>query len=400
MSLNMPNSRAINPKKQTLLLIPLVVLFSFGLDSYIPFIIDVKKDLNLTESTAQLSLSIYFFALAFGQIFIGLLSDYIGRKKTLYLSMFIFVLASLYCAFSTSGAELITGRFFQGLGACGLRVCAYAIIKDQYSGDQVASNLTTLYSAISISPMFAPLVGGLVGSMWHWQAIFLMLAILGLLCLSCITPLNETYQKQSKKSFIKHILDILNLFNDKYILFFGCVTAAGISVMFCFVSIIPYVILTEYALSNIFIYITFIVCGIGMLITGYVSKFFIKRFGRMKAMTLAFTLNLMVLATMFLLTLFNNLSIILFYITIVILLSSAVIINGCAIAIGVSSRKTLIGLAISIIGVLGYGLAAINGWLISLIGINMFSYSIIVGVFYLIIICLYLFLFGCKKIQT
>ncbi|MFT6835520.1 MAG: hypothetical protein ACJA0H_001560, partial [Francisellaceae bacterium] len=116
--------------------------------------------------------------------------------------------------------------------------------------------------------------------------------------------------------------------------------------------------------------------------------------------TLAFTLNLMVLATMFLLTLFNNLSIILFYITIVTLLSSAVIINGCAIAIGVSSRKTLIGLAISIIGVLGYGLAAINGWLISLIGINMFSYSIIVGVFYLIIICLYLFLFGCKKIQT
>ena len=377
-------------KKLVLTLIPMVVIFSFGMDSYIPFVVEIKDELGLSEATVQLSLSIYFLALAFGQIFIGLLSDYIGRKNTLYLSAAVFSLASLFCSLVTSGNALIMGRFVQGLGGCGLRVCAYAVVQDQFDAEKAAANLTVLYSAISLSPMLAPLFGGVVGNLWHWRMIFVMLAILGIILGLFIHNLEETARQVASSSIKKQLVDIITVFRDRNILFFGLVSAAGISVMFCFVSVLSYVVIDQYHLPHIFIYVTFLAAGVGMLTAGRISPVLLRQAGRQRVLMYSFCTNWLLLIMILLLNLFSLFPVAVFYLMLMPLLGISVIINGCAISLGIASRKTLAGLGISIIGVLGYGLASLNGWLLSLVHMDMFAYALVLSSFYTLIIMIYI----------
>lgn len=386
-----------NKRLNIFLLIPLVVTFSFGMDSYIPFIIVIKNQLNLSASIVQLSMSIYIFALAVGQIFIGLLSDYIGRKKALYLSTILFMASSVLCGFSTSGTQLIIGRFLQGIGACGLRACTYTMVKDCYDGDQASAYLTRLYSAVSLSPMVAPLIGGFVGGIWGWEAIFFMMVILGVALLGCIYPLPETYSKQTEKTLKQHFKDIGAVFRDKQILFYGCLSAAGITAMFCFVSSMSYIILLQYHLSQKYIYLTFVICGIGMFIVGMLSKKIISLLGSKRALYYSFGVSVFLLIVMSILSLLGDLNFSMYVLFSMLLISIAIILNGCSISMGVESRKTLIGLGISIIGVLGYGIAAISGWVLSLLPINTFSYGLVVGAYYLFMIVISLIAIKPKK---
>ena len=102
-------------KRHFMLLLPLVVVFSFGMDTYVPFIVEITGEFHASSQLIQLTLSIYLFALAAGQLIVGILADIYGRKAALIYSGVIFALSSILCVFSGSVETLIFFRFFAGL---------------------------------------------------------------------------------------------------------------------------------------------------------------------------------------------------------------------------------------------------------------------------------------------
>ncbi len=73
-----------------------------------------------TSFLAGVAVGGYALTQAVLQVPFGLLSDKIGRKKTLLIGLLIFAFGSVVCAFADNIYILLLGRFLQGAGAIGL----------------------------------------------------------------------------------------------------------------------------------------------------------------------------------------------------------------------------------------------------------------------------------------
>ena len=351
-----------------------------------PFIVEITGEFHTSSQLIQLTLSSYLFALAAGQLIVGILADIYGRKAVLIYSGVIFALSSILCVFAGSVETLIFFRFLQGLGACGLRSAAYAIVKDHYDGDEAASKLTMLYSAVSLSPIVAPLIGGLVGNLWGWRAVFVLLAILGVLCILCARRVNDVYQRPVKGAKLPFgFRDVFRVMTNAQVLVFALMSGAAISCMFSFVSSVSYIVLDTYTLPHAYIYISFCIVGVFMLCAGKLSGWTIFRFGRNKVFMVAFFGIIFLLCLLGMMNHYHWINYYTYIIFTSLILGLAVILNGCALGLGLDGRTQLVGLAIAVIGILGYGVAAFGGWLLSILGLTIENYVLILLIYFLLV---------------
>jgi Bcr/CflA subfamily drug resistance transporter len=137
------------------------------------------------KSMVEYSLTTYLLGLAIGQLFFGSLSDTFGRKKLLLIGFMLYVLASLLCAFSTTIYMFCFARFLQALGVSAASGIWQAIIVDTYPPGKKRDHVFSIViPSISLSPIFAPILGGYLTATMGWHAVFFLLASMGLVMLS------------------------------------------------------------------------------------------------------------------------------------------------------------------------------------------------------------------------
>jgi DHA1 family bicyclomycin/chloramphenicol resistance-like MFS transporter len=164
----------------------LTALSPFSIDMYLPAFPQIAADFKISVAQVALSLSSYFVGLAIGQVFYGPLLDRFGRKRPLYVGLIIYVLAAFGCLVSRSSEMLILFRFVQALGGCAASVAAMAMVRDFFPVQESSKVFSLLMLILGSSPLFAPTVGGFIATVWGWQAIFIMLALIGLLILAAV----------------------------------------------------------------------------------------------------------------------------------------------------------------------------------------------------------------------
>lgn len=171
-------------------------LSAFGplsMDMYLPGLPSLTRDFGASASTGQLTLTACMLGIAAGQLFIGPLSDALGRRRPLVAGLVGYILASLACAAAPSIWALIALRFVQGtLGGAGV-VIARAVVRDIFSGAEAARIFALLMAVMGVAPVFAPLVGGQALAITSWRGIFVILAAIGIpLLLATLAWLPET----------------------------------------------------------------------------------------------------------------------------------------------------------------------------------------------------------------
>lgn len=165
----------------------LIALGPMATDMYLPALPSLAKSLDTSSSNVQLTLSIYFFGFAIGQLIYGPLSDRFGRKPVLQVGLIIFVLSSAIASLATSIEALIVARVFQALGGCAGPVLGRAIVRDMFSGEEAGRVLSHVSSAMALAPAIAPIIGGFLTVAYGWQASFLFLMLYGLIALLVLT---------------------------------------------------------------------------------------------------------------------------------------------------------------------------------------------------------------------
>jgi ACDE family multidrug resistance protein len=109
---------------------------------------------------------------------IGMLSDKVGRKRTLIPSLLLFALAGAACAFARDFTVLLILRFFQGAGAAGLGSINYAIIGDLYTGRDRTVAMGCNSSVLSVGTASYPAIGGALATFgWFYPFILPLAAI-------------------------------------------------------------------------------------------------------------------------------------------------------------------------------------------------------------------------------
>lgn len=162
------------------LLAGLAALGTLATNIILPAFPQIGAELHVSERDLGLTLSSFFVAFAFGQLFVGPLSDCVGRKWLMLGGLATFVVGSALCAFSNMLEFMILGRVVQALGACATSVLARAIARDLFDGEALARALALTMIAMAAAPGFSPLIGTALVTLLGWRIIFAFVATFAL----------------------------------------------------------------------------------------------------------------------------------------------------------------------------------------------------------------------------
>ena len=144
----------------------------FATDFYLPALPQMTTDLSASASLVQLSLTACLLGMALGQFVIGPYSDVLGRKLPLTVSLLVFVVSTILCAYSPSVWLLVILRFIQGFSGAGGVVLSRAIVRDLYSGYEVTKFMAVLTLINGVITVLAPVAGGQLLKITDWRGSF------------------------------------------------------------------------------------------------------------------------------------------------------------------------------------------------------------------------------------
>jgi DHA1 family bicyclomycin/chloramphenicol resistance-like MFS transporter len=234
-------------KRRNLIVIVLGALTAIGpfsIDMYLPGFPAIARTLGTDIAHVGLTLTSYFIGISLGQLGYGPALDRFGRKRPVLLGLFIYIAAAVGCAFSPSISYLIAMRFFLAIGSCVGIVAASAMVRDLFSGKEVARALSMLMTVFGIAPIIAPTMGGYIVSTLGWRYIFGVLAVIGALVLIAVSSLIHDTRGPDRSLSLhpaKVLLGYLEVFRVPQFLIFATAAMAGTGGLFAYIAGSPFV---------------------------------------------------------------------------------------------------------------------------------------------------------------
>lgn len=159
------------------LMAAIMAMQALGIDAMLAALPEIGKALGVSdENRRQLIVAAYMFGFGTTQIVYGPMADRFGRKPILLLSMILFGVTSLVASFATSFSLLIVARVLQGMSAAAGRVIVVSVVRDRYSGRQMARVMSLTVIVFLLAPILAPSIGQLLLFVGPWRLIFDALA--------------------------------------------------------------------------------------------------------------------------------------------------------------------------------------------------------------------------------
>ncbi len=230
---------------ETIVILGALTAFApMSIDMYLPAFPALQAAFGTGPGPIQMTLAVFFASFACGQMLYGPLADRFGRKPPLYAGLLLFIAASIGCAVVTTVEAMFVLRFIQGLGACAGMVIARAMVSDLFAGRDAARVYSLLMLVMGAAPVLAPLIGGYVVVWSGWAAIFVVLALFGLLCLAAVFfRLPETHSPRQDRLPALGVVasDLRLLLADRH--FMGLVLTGAFSIggMFVYIAGSPFV---------------------------------------------------------------------------------------------------------------------------------------------------------------
>ena len=214
-STHAPQSRT-STGEFSLLVALMMSVVAISIDALLPALDAIRADIALSHpNQAQLVVSALFLGMALGQLICGPLSDATGRKKVLNGGIALFLVGTMVCYFASDINTLLLGRFIQGLGVAGPYVSAISIVRDKYSGNDMARIMSLVMMIFVMVPAIAPSLGQAVLWVGSWRDIFLLYIVYAVLIVLWIfCRLEETLPKahripMSKKGFAEGFKEVI-----------------------------------------------------------------------------------------------------------------------------------------------------------------------------------------------
>lgn len=374
----------------------LSIIQLFGIDMYIPSMPWIKENLHTSQMVVQLTIALYTLGAALSVLFSGPLSDKVGRKPVILLGLVGMLFGGLICLFAFDGPMLLMGRIIQGIGAGFCMSANRAVVTDIFSAKKLAIMGAYFGTIISVSPIFAPIIGGYLEHYFNWRANFIVLNICYIILL-ITTQLffNETiHTRHSDKLSIMFILKrYLELIVKPDFSVYAICGGLTLGVSIAYATAAPYIFEKTLHMSPIAFGWLGIFIGTGSILGKLTTPFLVKRY-KMQSVIIIGLLIILFSGIFFAIALgFNWLSIPLALAVIITTMFAQSYVAGNAFSLGITPYRHIGGAANALFASSQMGLAFMISGILSASSDHVPESNALAGMYIAIGgICLLLFL--------
>jgi DHA1 family bicyclomycin/chloramphenicol resistance-like MFS transporter len=254
---------------------------AIAIDAMLPAFPTIVGALNVGDPNhGQWIVTAYMTGLGVGQLFWGMLSDRFGRRPILLGGLTLYVIAALLCSLSGSFEGLLAWRFVHGLAAACVTVTR-SVVRDLYSGRQMARVMSLTFVVFLTVPILAPSLGQLILFVAPWRYIFVVFAVFAAMVAAWgFLRLPETLHPEYRMTLTrKHVLNAAKLvLGTRASIFYT------LAMMVMFGTIMAYVGMVAQIFSEVFhrpklMPSMFALCAIFMGMAAYLNSRIVERLG-------------------------------------------------------------------------------------------------------------------------
>ena len=155
---------------------------AFSIDAMLPALPEIGRELSPDNlNRAQLIITSFVLGMGGGTLFAGPLADAFGRKRVLIAGALLYSVCAFLGAQAESLELILVARLFQGVGAAGPRIVTLAIVRDLFSGRDMARIVSFAMMIFTIVPAIAPTIGAGIIALSGWRGIFFAFIIFSML---------------------------------------------------------------------------------------------------------------------------------------------------------------------------------------------------------------------------
>lgn len=371
----------------------LTAIGALSIDMFLPGLPELKNDFNTTTANAQLTLSLFMIGLGLGNLIVGPISDSIGRKKPLVISMIIFALASLGIVFVENIWIMVFLRFIQGFTGGAGAVISRAIASDMYRGNELTKFLALLMLVNGVAPVIAPALGGLILSFAVWRMVFVILTLFGvLMVLGSLFKVPESLSIENRDSSGVNVIfsNFKSLLTTPRFVLPMLIQGVTFIMLFSYISASPFLVQKIYGVSPLHFSWMFAGVGITLIIASQIAGKLVDYF-HPQVLLRAFTIIQIFGVVIVSLTLINHWHFALLVIGFIVLVAPVTGVATLGFSIAMEERTTGSGSASSLLGLLQSLLGGLVTPLVNLKGeYNSMPYIIIISLTAILLIILQL----------
>jgi len=261
----------------------LMALNSLAIDVMLPALPAMGQALGVgNENERQLVISAYMVGFGVAQLVFGPITDRFGRRAPLFVGMIIYIACAFAATFAPSFAILLLIRVGQGIGAAATRVISTSVIRDRFSGREMAAVMSLTFMVFMVLPIIAPGIGQLILLVGTWHEIFLfMTGLAAVILVWAWFRMPETLHPEYRRPLK------LSVITDGFRLVFANRTAIfyGFAGMFLFAANMGFIISSQqifvdiYNLGPLFPVAFASVAGL-MAVSNFANSQLVHRFGQ------------------------------------------------------------------------------------------------------------------------
>ncbi|KAH8690282.1 putative MFS transporter [Talaromyces proteolyticus] len=145
---------------------------------YFPAINNIAKDLNVSITLINLTVTTYLILQGIAPSLIANFSDIHGRRPAYLICFTIYIAANIGLALQSSYAALMVLRCLQSSGSSGTIALGSATVSDLSTRAERGKYIGYATMGVTLGPALGPVIGGLLDHFLGWRWIFWFLVIL------------------------------------------------------------------------------------------------------------------------------------------------------------------------------------------------------------------------------
>ncbi len=241
-----------------LILFTLILMISFPIVNavlFTPALPAIGLFFSLSKQATQVLMPAFLFGYALSQLIYAPVSNYYGRKSTLYIGIILQIVSSLLCILSGQLKYyplLLISRFMLAMGSgVGLNM-TFTLVNEYFKPAVAASYISYIMLGLAVMPALGLAMGGFLNSHFGWQSCYYACTCYGIILLVFVSFLPETMALKNKRAIHPKIIyqTYKQLFSHPTMMTCGLLMGCSNAFVYVFATLAPFLSINVFKMSS------------------------------------------------------------------------------------------------------------------------------------------------------